>query len=62
MDHAGVCAAHAADAFGDWLAGRTTEDEAIARYRALRDAALLQSFEECTSIGRDLAQLAGNPA
>ena len=43
---------------GDWLAGETTEDEAIARYRRLRDASVVRSFEECTSVGRDLAQLA----
>jgi len=58
MDHAGVSATHAADTIGDWLAGTTTEADALARYRELRDASLLQSFEECTSIGRDLTELA----
>ncbi len=57
MDHAAVSATHAAAAFGDWLAGTTAEDEAIARYGELRDASLVESFEECTSIARDLSRL-----
>jgi menaquinone-9 beta-reductase len=60
MDHAGVCAMHAAEAFGEWLAGRATEEEAAARYRELRDASVLQSFEDCTSTARDLSVLAGD--
>jgi menaquinone-9 beta-reductase len=58
MDHAAVSAEHAAAAFGDWLAGSTSENDAIARYGDLRDASIRDSFEECTSIARDLSQLA----
>ena len=58
MDHAGVSAAHAADTIGEWLAGRVTEAEAIARYGELLDASLLESFAECTSLARDLSRLA----
>jgi hypothetical protein len=58
MDHAGVSAAHAADTIGEWLAGRATEDQAIAGYRELRDASVLESFAECTSLARDLSRLA----
>jgi hypothetical protein len=57
MDHAAVSAELAAESFGDWLCGTTTEDEAIARYRELRDGSLRESFDECTSIGHDLSQL-----
>lgn len=57
MDHAAVSAEHAAESFGDWLCGTTTEIEAIARYHELRDGSLRESFDECTSIGHDLSQL-----
>jgi adenylate kinase family enzyme len=58
MDNAAVCAAHAADAIGAWLAGTTSEHEAMARYAAARRELVDASFEPCTSIGRDLSQLA----
>ena len=62
MDNAGLCAAHAAEAIAGWLAGATSEDEAMARYGSQRRELVDASFEECTSIGRDLSQLAPRPA
>jgi flavin-dependent dehydrogenase len=62
MDHAGISAVFAADAIAEWLGGDTTEADACARYRTQRDAHLLASFEECTSLARDLGQLADGGA
>jgi flavin-dependent dehydrogenase len=62
MDNAGLSAIHAADAVGDWLAGRTSEEEALDRYRSNRDETVVASFEECTSLASDLAQLATMPS
>jgi flavin-dependent dehydrogenase len=59
MDNAGTSAVSAAEAIGDWLTGQATEHEALERYRRLRDERLLASFEQCTSLGRDLTQLVG---
>ena len=61
MDNAGLCAAHAADAIAGWLAGATSEDETMARYGSQRRELVDASFDECTSIGRDLSQLASAP-
>jgi len=58
MDNAAACATHAADAIAAWLAGTTSEDQAMAHYAAARRELVDASFEQCTSIGRDLSQLA----
>ncbi len=62
MDNAGVCAASAADAIAGWLAGATSEHEAMARYGSLRRELVDASFDQCTSIARDLSQLAPGSA
>jgi menaquinone-9 beta-reductase len=59
MDNAALCAVHAADAIGDWLSGKCGEQEALDRYRKLRDERVLTRFEECTGLAPDLSQLAG---
>jgi len=40
------------------LAGRASEEEAQARYHERRDAHVLADWTECTSLARDLSQLA----
>jgi flavin-dependent dehydrogenase len=62
MDNAGMAAMFMAEAIADWLGGGVTEDEAFAHYRALRDEHVLASFDECTTVGRDLRQLAAGSA
>jgi flavin-dependent dehydrogenase len=57
MDMASTHAAFAADAIGDWLAGKTSEENAFARYRQQRDEHALQAFEETTTLARDLSVL-----
>jgi flavin-dependent dehydrogenase len=59
MDTAGQHAVMAADAIGDWLSGRATEEEAMARYHADRDKHVLADWTECTTLARDLSQSAG---
>lgn len=59
MDNAALSAAYAAEAFGEWLCGAADEDEAIGRYQAARDTRVLERFEQCTTLARDLSQLAG---
>ncbi len=59
MDNAGMCAVHAEDAIGDWLSGKCGEQEALDRYRKLRDERVLTRFEEFTGLAPDLSQLAG---
>jgi flavin-dependent dehydrogenase len=58
MDTAGQHAVMAAEAIADWLGGRASEEEAQARYRERRDAHVLTDWTECTSLARDLSQLA----
>lgn len=58
MDNAGVCATYAADAIADWLGAQVTEQEAMARYRVLRDEMMFDRFDQCTTVARNLAQLA----
>jgi menaquinone-9 beta-reductase len=59
MDNAGMCAALAAEAIGDWLCGQTDEPEALGRYQALRDERVLTRFEQCTSLAADLSMIGG---
>ena len=58
MDTAGQHAVMAAEAIGDWLSGRATEEQAHLRYRERRDAHVLADWAECTTLARDLSQLA----
>ena len=58
MDTAGRHAVLAADAIADWLGGRVTEAEAFGRYRRDRDEHVLADWPECTTLARDLSQLA----
>jgi flavin-dependent dehydrogenase len=58
MDTAGRHAVMAAEAIADWLSGRASEGEALARYRTERDEHVLADWAECTSLARDLSQLA----
>ena len=58
MDTAGRHAVMAAEAISDWLGGRASEEEAQARYHERRDAHVLTDWTECTSLARDLSQLA----
>ena len=58
MDNASLTAALAADILGEWLCSHITEDEAISRYQAARDARVAGRFDECTTLARDLSQLA----
>jgi len=58
MDTAGRHAVMAAEAIADWLRGRVSEEEAQARYHERRDAHVLADWTECTSLARDLSQLA----
>jgi flavin-dependent dehydrogenase len=57
MDMASVHAAFLADAVVDWLSGRATEDEALGRYRELRDEHALEPFEETVTFAPDLSRL-----
>jgi len=58
MDNAGVHARLLASTIDDWFAGRTTRDEALARYHRKRDEHALDGFHQTVSLGRDLRQLA----
>ena len=58
MDTAGRHAVLAADAIADWLGGVAPEEEAFARYRRARDEHVLADWQECTTLARDLSQLA----
>ncbi len=58
MDTAGRHAVLAADAIADWLGGRVTEAEAFGRDHRDRDEHVLADWTECTSLARDLSQLA----
>ncbi len=58
MDTAGRHAVLAAEAIADWLGGIVTEEEALARYRRARDEHVLADWRECTTLARDLSQLA----
>jgi flavin-dependent dehydrogenase len=55
MDNAGMHATFLAEAIDDWFSGRTTEAEAMDRYRRRRDEHALPGFEETAAIGRDLS-------
>lgn len=57
MDCAGLHAVLAAEAILDVLAGRRSEVDAWSRYRAARNEQATASFEECTTLARDLSQL-----
>ena len=46
----------------EWLAGQASEADALGRFHTRRDAHLLAGFEECTSLARDLSQLADQGA
>jgi flavin-dependent dehydrogenase len=61
MDNAGRHAMLAAEALGAWLAGGTSEQEAGEIYHSARDEHVLERFGECTSLARDLRQLAEPP-
>jgi hypothetical protein len=54
---ASIHATFFADAVVDWLGGRVTEDEALGRYRKLRDDHALAPFEETVTFARDLSSL-----
>ena len=58
MDTAGRHAVIAADAVADWLSGGATEEDALGRYHRDRDKHVLADWTECTSLARDLSQLA----
>ena len=58
MDNAATSAVYLAEAIAEWLAGQASEADALARFHARRDEHLLAGFEECTSLARDLSQLA----
>ncbi|HXY17744.1 MAG TPA: hypothetical protein VEH79_06220 [Gaiellaceae bacterium] len=57
MDMASVHATFLAEAIVDWLSERATEDEALGRYRQLRDDHALGPFEETVTFARDLSRL-----
>jgi len=57
MDMASIHATFLADAVVDWLGGGTTEDDALGRYRQLRDDHALDIFEETVEHARDLSRL-----
>jgi flavin-dependent dehydrogenase len=58
MDTAGRHAVMAADAVADWLSGHATEEDVVRRYHRDRDEHVLADWTECTSLARDLSQLA----
>lgn len=58
MDTAGRHAVLAADAIADWLGGVVPEEEALDRYRRSRNEHVLDNWRECTTLARDLSQLA----
>lgn len=58
MDTAGVHAVLAADAIAAWLCDGVPEADALARYHRERDEHVLADWEECTTLARDLSQLA----
>jgi len=57
-DTAGRHAVPAAEAIADWLSGRGDGGEAFTRYYGDRDEHVLADWTECTSVARDLSQLA----
>lgn len=54
IDVASTCGAFLADAIRDWLDGRLSEREAMARYRRRRDEFALPIYRETIAVGRDL--------
>jgi flavin-dependent dehydrogenase len=58
VDPPGRHADLAAGAIADWLGGVMPEEEALARYRRARDDHVLADWQECTTLARDLSQLA----
>jgi flavin-dependent dehydrogenase len=58
MDTAGQHAVLAADAIAGSLNGGVPEEGAFAAYHRARDAHVLADWEECTTLARDLSQLA----
>ncbi len=58
MDNAATSAVYLAEAITAWLAGHVSQADALAGFQTRRDEQLLDGFEECTSLARDLSQLA----
>jgi hypothetical protein len=42
----------------DWLSGGATEEDALGRYHRDRDEDVLADWTQCTSLARDISQLA----